>query len=233
MIAEGIYDFIGGIGDEGLIWGVLAGVLVLFVLGLLGAIHRPLAASLMTSLGIFGTFCGVFIALYPLDFSPDKMSESIQSLLQGMTAAFVTSLIGLAGSIFSRFFWSFFRGDSVEDNLNDLVANIQRILDSIPTTMDNLKESAELVNAQINQLNKAMETFGEMKKQAKEALPEIAQGLKKINENLNGTVQKLETIHTEVEQAKDDVAEVGKAWGESAVAIAQRCREVIDQQERR
>ena len=110
MITDGLYRIIGGLGDQegqGLIFIVLAGVLVLFVFGLLRLIPRPLAASLMTSLGILGTFCGVFIALQSLDFfTPGKINDSIQQLLNGMKIAFVTSLIGLAGSIASRFAWS-------------------------------------------------------------------------------------------------------------------------------
>ena len=60
----------------------------------------------MISLGIFGTFWGVFIALYPLDFSPEKVNDSIEALLHGMKTAFVTSLLGLGASIVTKGYWS-------------------------------------------------------------------------------------------------------------------------------
>ena len=56
----------------------------------------------MTSLGIFGTFCGIYLALYPLDFSPGKMNDSIEELLDGMKVAFLTSLLGLLAAITFR-----------------------------------------------------------------------------------------------------------------------------------
>ena len=56
----------------------------------------------MTSTGILGTFCGIFVALYPLDFSPGKVNDSIEALLSGMKTAFVTSLVGLFSAILYR-----------------------------------------------------------------------------------------------------------------------------------
>jgi len=53
----------------------------------------------MTSSGILGTFLGIFIALAGLDFGPEQINDSIQSLLMGMETAFVTSLLGLAFAI--------------------------------------------------------------------------------------------------------------------------------------
>ena len=75
---------------------------LLFAVGIISERHRSSAPALMTSLGILGTFCGIFLALYPLDFSPGKMNDSVQSLLEGMRTAFITSLFGLAAAIIFR-----------------------------------------------------------------------------------------------------------------------------------
>ena len=97
-MTEVIYNMLNGLGEDGII-GVVVVLLILFFLsGLLFSKFRQVAPALMTSLGIFGTFCGIFIALYPLDFSPGQMNDSIAALLDGMTTAFVTSLLGI-GSI--------------------------------------------------------------------------------------------------------------------------------------
>ncbi len=56
--------------------------------------HAP---SLMTSLGILGTFVGIVIGL--LDFDPANIDESISPLLEGLKTAFTTSLVGMLASI--------------------------------------------------------------------------------------------------------------------------------------
>ncbi|MEK8027157.1 MotA/TolQ/ExbB proton channel family protein [Pseudaquabacterium rugosum] len=51
------------------------------------------APSLMTSLGLFGTFLGIFVGL--LQFDPAQIDGSITLLLGGLKTAFVTSIIGM------------------------------------------------------------------------------------------------------------------------------------------
>lgn len=59
-------------------------------------------ASLLTSIGILGTFIGIVIGL--LDFDPKKIDESIELLLNGLKTAFITSLAGMASAIFFKIF---------------------------------------------------------------------------------------------------------------------------------
>lgn len=53
--------------------------------------------TLLTSLGILGTFAGIIIGL--LSFDPDNIDGSIALLLNGLKTAFITSLVGMALSI--------------------------------------------------------------------------------------------------------------------------------------
>lgn len=55
------------------------------------------APTLMTSLGILGTFWGVVLGL--LDFDTINIDRSIPNLLSGLKTAFVTSIIGMLASI--------------------------------------------------------------------------------------------------------------------------------------
>lgn len=55
------------------------------------------APTLLTSLGIFGTFFGVVLGL--LDFDPKNIEGSIPLLLDGLKAAFITSLLGIFASL--------------------------------------------------------------------------------------------------------------------------------------
>lgn len=55
------------------------------------------APTLMTSLGILGTFWGVVLGL--LDFDTINIDRSIPNLLSGLKTAFVTSILGMLASI--------------------------------------------------------------------------------------------------------------------------------------
>ena len=50
-------------------------------------------ASLAITIGIFGTFLGVFIGL--LDFNSEDITASVPKLINGLQTAFVTSIAGL------------------------------------------------------------------------------------------------------------------------------------------
>lgn len=58
------------------------------------------APSLMTSMGLFGTFLGIFIGL--LRFDTHQIDGSIEQLLGGLQTAFVTSLIGMFFAIWFK-----------------------------------------------------------------------------------------------------------------------------------
>ncbi len=59
--------------------------------------------SVFTTIGIFGTFLGIFWGLLEFNTDADKMQESIRQLLSGLKTAFSTSLFGLFFSfIFAR-----------------------------------------------------------------------------------------------------------------------------------
>lgn len=85
---------------------VLAGLVVLFVCGHIRRIPRQIVPALMTSLGILGTFTGIYIALIPLEFERGIKQDDIAALVIGMRTAFATSLLGLAFAILSRCVWS-------------------------------------------------------------------------------------------------------------------------------
>lgn len=63
---------------------------------------RQRAPGLMTTLGILGTFVGITIAIYGLDFTSDEITDSVTSLMNGMRVAFITSVLGLLFSLVFR-----------------------------------------------------------------------------------------------------------------------------------
>lgn len=58
------------------------------------------APTLMTSLGILGTFIGIVIGLMNFDTSdPSTIDQSIPLMLEGLKTAFITSLAGMTAAI--------------------------------------------------------------------------------------------------------------------------------------
>lgn len=74
-----------------------------------GELTKLAPAAAMT-LGIFGTFLGIFIGL--LNFDAGNINDSIPDLLNGLRTAFITSLVGIAASLLLR--WQFGHYDTKE-----------------------------------------------------------------------------------------------------------------------
>lgn len=59
-----------------------------------------IAPTLMTSMGILGTFVGIVIGLFAFD--PTQIDESIKGLLGGLRTAFFTSVIGMSCAMYFK-----------------------------------------------------------------------------------------------------------------------------------
>ena len=62
--------------------------------------HHKQLSGLMTGVGILGTFFGVVVGLQ--DFDPNKISDSIGPLLDGLKVSFSTSVMGLGAAVFTE-----------------------------------------------------------------------------------------------------------------------------------
>ena len=77
-------------------------VVLLVVLGVLWrtkswSAHTNTTASILTIVGVLGTFIGIFIGLQ--EFSTDDLQDSIKDLLDGLKLAFGTSITGIASAL--------------------------------------------------------------------------------------------------------------------------------------
>ncbi len=75
-------------------------LLALFVYGWVRSERGVAIASLLVSIGLFGTFLGIAYALFGFDTS--AIDESVPTLLSGMRLAFVTSVVGLFFAVMLR-----------------------------------------------------------------------------------------------------------------------------------
>ena len=98
------------------------------------------APSILTSLGILGTFTGIFVGL--LDFDIRTINKSVPLLLEGLKVAFGTSILGLAGAVAFRILKPVLAQVSVSED-----ASVKDILESLQT-MTVAVETAEKSNIQ-------------------------------------------------------------------------------------
>lgn len=98
--------------------------------------------SIITSLGIFGTFIGIVAGL--MDFDPQNIDGSIPTLLEGLKTAFNTSIIGMLASILFKLFLAWCQGSSN--------AKIEAEVDLAPAILDSIQSQS----ANIDKLTQAI-----------------------------------------------------------------------------
>lgn len=112
-------------------------MLVLFLLAILlrivGKQHafRQYTPTLLTSIGILGTFCGIVAGL--LGFDVNSIDTSIDMLLAGMKTAFTTSLVGMGLSILYKLSSSLFPAVKNEGDVSDEdigIADMYKVMQS-------------------------------------------------------------------------------------------------------
>lgn len=99
-ILEGVlFNAQAGQITEAFLWSLGFLFITALVLPLLGIGRRLVrdTPTLLTSLGILGTFAGIVVGL--MHFDPQNIDGSIANLLSGLKTAFVTSLAGMGSAI--------------------------------------------------------------------------------------------------------------------------------------
>jgi len=165
--------------------------------------HTP---NLLTSLGILGTFVGIVIGL--LYFDPTHIDGSIELLLSGLQTAFLTSLAGMAASIFYKLLGTtpLFKENRTTDEIIDVeakdilraIVNQEQHLIQLKKTISSDNDSSltaqiKLFRSDVNDSNKQQQQnfkkFSEAlwnslnefsKMQAKSATEQIIQALKEV-----------------------------------------------------
>ena len=61
--------------------------------------HTNTAASILTIVGVLGTFIGIYVGLQKFNPDPNELHRSIEVLLNGLKIAFGTSIVGIASAL--------------------------------------------------------------------------------------------------------------------------------------
>ncbi len=73
-------------------------VLAIAILAIIDVVFKKDLKSQIVSLGVLGTFIGIFMGLQ--DFNPANMKDSINTILIGLKTAFFTSIVGMGVALF-------------------------------------------------------------------------------------------------------------------------------------
>ncbi len=104
------------------------------------------APTILTSMGILGTFVGISYSL--LEFNTNDLDKSIPILLDGMKITFLTSAIGMTLSIFLKILMLILGKENEAEENKIIIDSIQKqtnsLNDNIPELLTKLVESSEL-----------------------------------------------------------------------------------------
>lgn len=113
------------------------------------------APTILTSLGILGTFVGISYALF--EFDTRNLDNSISSLLDGMKTAFITSAIGITLSIVLKLLMLIL-GKEDEQAENRLIeTHLQQQTDSLNKTLPDLINKLIVLSEQNQRANMLFE----------------------------------------------------------------------------
>lgn len=114
--------------------------------------------TILTSLGILGTFVGICFALY--DFNVQDLDVSIPLLLDGMKIAFFTSVIGMALSILLKIIMLYLgKENEIKENQffeTQIKIQTESLQNTLPTLFTQMIESMEKNNKGNNLFEKKL-----------------------------------------------------------------------------
>ena len=191
--------------------------------------HTNTVASILTVIGVFGTFLGIFIGLQ--SFNIDKIDASIPDLLKGLRFAFLTSLVGIGSAILLKGVVSplFQRKDrhpseAERERFFEVLKGIETSGESnLLAQLKTLTKTVEKEESKSREQSKAAwEAFyilvREEGSNSREALDSIKKGQ-------NATLAQLETLTTTV---SENVGEIAAKVGEIATGqLIEALKEVI------
>jgi ABC-type transporter Mla subunit MlaD len=126
---------------------------IIFLLAIYDLIKKKDLKSQIVSVGVLGTFVGIFLGLQA--FNPEDMKSSISTILAGLKVAFLTSIVGMATAIALSVWQKIFNKhlddqDSEERVLLEISEKLDAlsILRSLPTALDQQDTIREIQNVQ-------------------------------------------------------------------------------------
>lgn len=137
ILSNDITTFFSGIICVVFLFAIVNRLIPQLKIRLLGELDR-IGPSILTILGVLGTFVGILIGL--LDFDVESLENSVPQLLDGLKIAFTTSVVGILFSILLRLFQAL---KPVPENRNKLEITPTEIYETLNSMEKSIKETSE------------------------------------------------------------------------------------------
>lgn len=201
-------------------------IFLLFIFFLVKPTSRTIATapSILTSIGIFGTFLGIAIGL--MGFNPDDVMSSVPTFLGGIKLAFWSSVVGIFTALILRVRFSIYPleedllpeedlDESAVESLNRMRQSLTTLEHSMDTVAGTLGEGFEAVGTSLEDLrdvsrNRAEEpTRAELISQLDTLGDKVQTALQSVSDTVAGHFSDVGSSITEQarmlgEQLKDD-----------------------------
>ena len=228
-------------------------IFLVFVVGLFFFVKEKNCAvfpSLLTTIGVFGTFLGIFLGL--LNFDVTNIDESVTNLLEGLKTAFLSSIEGMFAAVLFRVILLFRQGKNPTEVLSESIAdaNSSSIRDALEKFIKDLNEglTAQL-GENFKQLNESigkmvewldihkefMEKTTGIIENARDALQSSAESLQKVEQaavpladNIDHLGQVIKTADEQIQTLKTTLTDIG-GLGEQAKTVFPALQEGINE----
>ena len=164
--------------------------------------------SMISSLGVIGTFLGITIGL--ARFNPQDIDQSIPVLLDGLKTAFYTSLCGMTFSlILARRINSLYdQEENDKSKKNPTAANdyteLTKILQGLRSDITQLKDDVEEIKSHTNGLDDAVEEI----KSHTESLQNNAEAIRQHTGNIQNDVGLTEAAMSKTSNDVDEIKQI-------------------------
>ena len=168
--------------------------------------------SLISTLGVLGTFLGITIGL--LNFNSKNLDASIPLLLDGLKTSFFTSLAGMVGSLFlsrtvSRIYDNLDKGTS---DINIAAAQITQAVNQMcQTIVQNTQQQTNVQSAFYNTVNQTLAQLLQAQTQVQNNTTQLLTLQTSLNtdtQSINGSISQLLTLQS---SQTSDVSAIVKA----------------------
>jgi biopolymer transport protein ExbB/TolQ len=184
-------------------------VIIILILAVIDLVLKKDLKSQIVSLGVLGTFIGIFMGLQ--DFNPANMKNSIDTILIGLKTAFFTSIAGMGTALALSIFQKLFDKDmddgenqdrilsEISNKLNHLVKldssqNTDKIIDELErlrTVSSDNRDESKKITAIINELKE------NSSKENQTLISILNLNFNKMNHSLEIAIEKLSKGATE------------------------------------
>lgn len=173
--------------------------------------------SIVSTLGVIGTFLGITIGL--IGFNPSDLDSSISNLLDGLKTAFFTSLAGLAGSLILRSFKTDLSFDQEDQGITSEEAAAIEICKEIKELNKTMSKLPEAFEGQLSAMRDSLilhqdqinNTLSNTKKSLEDGITEIIEITTASRTSLATVADKISNINREVNDVKTMVSEVAES----------------------